>query len=472
MHSYLSPFSPSDGLRIWNPGYPLSNAGYDTTVALDLWTGVSNGTHIRWDNSGIIEGGANQFNQTARIQGFWFNAQPISSQHKGGFRGKYIFNIDSVEVMRIGTGGNTPGFPNPTTWNVNEGFVRIGEQTVFGGNANAQNRLEIDYKPNTIFSTANGHPAIPLAPLPTGYSGLRLTDLTSGSNPETNPKGIALSVNGSGDVILVEGGTVSNANNGTSLSTIAPINTTVVLGQNVGQAGNPGALINSREIPMNNNNLIFSGPPDAFPGKIGFGIVGGINNAAPLALRPTPITMQVNGSISVFDGTGNTSIFFGENQFAYNSGTLGEWGIHYDTGINGGMNFWKPFGSGGYGVGNRFLFLCDNGNVGIGATNGNPPANALEIKSYPNSPQPAGLRFTNLQNSQGTNPRIPVTNPDANGGVLSVDKNGDVIFVKGAMGGGIGTCNTTPTTFVAGDNGAINLGANNNNFFFIHRLQN
>jgi len=47
------------------------------------------------------------------------------------------------------------------------------------------------------------------------------------------------------------------ANNGLSLSTIAV--GTVVLGQNVGQAGDPGKLISNREIPMNNFSLAFTG---------------------------------------------------------------------------------------------------------------------------------------------------------------------------------------------------------------------
>jgi hypothetical protein len=50
---------------------------------------------------------------------------------------------------------------------------------------------------------------------------------------------------------------------------------------------------------------------------------------------------------------------------------MGEWGIQYWPapwpGPTGGLNFWKPFGSSGA-FGNGFLFLSDNGNVGIGTS--------------------------------------------------------------------------------------------------------
>ena len=51
-------------------------------------------------------------------------------------------------------------------------------------------------------------------------------------------------------------GTSTGAHNGTSMSTIDL--TKVAFGQNVGQAGNPGQLLNHREIPMNNNNIYFT----------------------------------------------------------------------------------------------------------------------------------------------------------------------------------------------------------------------
>ena len=91
--------------------------------------------------------------------------------------------------------------------------------------------------------------------------------------------------------------------------------------------------------------------------------------------------LEVAGSVSIYDGNGNTSLFFGREQPTIQALTpanqYGEWGMQYWAGSSkggnniGGMNFWKPFGSDGIG-GNAFLFLQDDGNVGIGTENPDP----------------------------------------------------------------------------------------------------
>lgn len=67
-------------------------------------------------------------------------------------------------------------------------------------------------------------------------------------------------------------------------------------------------------------------------------------------------------------GSTNGSLLFGSiinptNQF-------GEWGIEYlsEDNLEHGLNFWKPASATG-GGGNFFLFLKDDGNVGIGTNN-------------------------------------------------------------------------------------------------------
>jgi len=59
----------------------------------------------------------------------------------------------------------------------------------------------------------------------------------------------------------------------------------------------------------------------------------------------------------------SSSLLFGDGE----TYTWGNWGIEYEE-TAGGLNFWKPNGSVG-GFGNYFLFLKDNGNVGIGTSN-------------------------------------------------------------------------------------------------------
>jgi len=51
-------------------------------------------------------------------------------------------------------------------------------------------------------------------------------------------------------------GLTIGAHNGTSMSTI--IATNIAFGQNLNQLGSPGELLNDREIPMNNNNVVFT----------------------------------------------------------------------------------------------------------------------------------------------------------------------------------------------------------------------
>jgi hypothetical protein len=85
--------------------------------------------------------------------------------------------------------------------------------------------------------------------------------------------------------------------------------------------------------------------------------------------------MEIYGSLSIMNG-GDVSLYLGRNNLI-GSGTAaenyGEWGIQYlrsvsNNGHPGGLNFWKPWQSTGV-SGNGFLFLSDNGNVGIGCLN-------------------------------------------------------------------------------------------------------
>jgi len=67
-------------------------------------------------------------------------------------------------------------------------------------------------------------------------------------------------------------------------------------------------------------------------------------------------------------GSVNGSLLFGDTATTLNP--FGEWGIEYvnndDEGY--GLNFWKPWNNNGN-EGNHFLFLKDDGNVGIGTNN-------------------------------------------------------------------------------------------------------
>ncbi len=135
-------------------------------------------------------------------------------------------------------------------------------------------------------------------------------------------------------------------------------------------------------------------------------------------------TVSPSQKLHIHDGavmvSGTNS--FGGPMILFSDDTLshpnGRWGIEYDYNAHG-LNFWKPYNTGGPGAINYNMFLKDNGNIGI---NNSTPGNKLEITSNSISPTPSGLRFTNLTSSSAS--VTPVT-PN----VLSVDANGDVILV-------------------------------------------
>ncbi len=107
-------------------------------------------------------------------------------------------------------------------------------------------------------------------------SGLTFRQLPGASASLTaiNPGPGVLALGTNGEVIYVPAGTANalvGAHNGTSLSTITP--NFVAWGQNVGQAGNPGQLLNNREIPQNQFNIQFIDGAVPTPGlnRISFG---------------------------------------------------------------------------------------------------------------------------------------------------------------------------------------------------------
>ncbi len=141
-------------------------------------------------------------------------------------------------------------------------MVRNSNQMILGDNtmqvgiglsndvSGPQNKLEID-------AGINGMNPTPAGVL--GASGLRLRDLHSFTLPSANSRNVFLSVDNFGDVILVPapGSSSSAADNG--LSTSGPTAGAIHIGQSIGAAGDPGKLLDNREIPMFGFNLHFKG---------------------------------------------------------------------------------------------------------------------------------------------------------------------------------------------------------------------
>lgn len=103
-----------------------------------------------------------------------------------------------------------------------------------------------------------------------------------------------------------------------------------------------------------------------------FFVQGGTGNVGIGTFLPDEKLHVYNGSIKL---TGTDPVHGAPNIFWGGTPSVapnGEWALEYSTSdpTKKGMNFWRPFGAtGGVGAGNYFLFLGDNGNVGVGSNN-------------------------------------------------------------------------------------------------------
>ena len=96
----------------------------------------------------------------------------------------------------------------------------------------------------------------------------------------------------------------------------------------------------------------------------------GINTVSPLQrLHVLDGNILISRSATDELGSANGSIYFGD--VVTSSHPYGKWGIEYVSSEKEGygLNFWKPWGAGQQVYGNFFLFLADNGKVGIGTNN-------------------------------------------------------------------------------------------------------
>ena len=160
----------------------------------------------------------------------------------------------------------------------------------------------------------------------------------------------------------------------------------------------------------NNKNFVFEN------GNVG---IGTTSPAHPL---------QVNGNLMISSQAGSL-LFEGDDK-----GEWGEWGIEYES---GGLNFWKPSGSNNFG--NYFLFLADDGNVGIGTED---PAAKLEVNG--NILQTSGFHITSDQIKAPASQVLSLT--DQNGHGIFVEDGGNVSIGTIAQPAGLDVNGITKTT--------------------------
>ena len=82
---------------------------------------------------------------------------------------------------------------------------------------------------------------------------------------------------------------------------------------------------------------------------------------------PQYVKLHVKDGFVLVDGDQGSLLFD-----KHSTSTYGQWGLEYlqEAGKMGGLNFWKPSGStngsGGGGFGNYYMFLADDGTIGMG----------------------------------------------------------------------------------------------------------
>jgi hypothetical protein len=188
--------------------------------------------------------------------------------------------------------------------------------------------------------------------------------------------------------------------------------------------GHPGQLYTNTFVGA------YSGEMEAGAENVYVGWSAGNNPSGSISFHNTFLGNRSGYNIST--GNGNSFLGFNSglnNTIGNNNTCLGD---NADLGASN-LNNATAVGSSAIVMANDQMILGNNSvNVGIGLSGiAGGPGNKLEI----NTPAPtaipgaSGLRFTDLNTTS-----IPLPNPGP--GVLSVDPNGDVIYVQGGTGGG------------------------------------
>ncbi|MGQ0830012.1 MAG: tail fiber domain-containing protein, partial [Bacteroidota bacterium] len=294
--------------------------------------------------------------QTTNLGDMYFNTRANTNARRFGFHdntpGNTVEISSQAGVPYFGSANGSSGL-RFTNLRSNHTVVPNGTNGV-----NSSKVLTVDINGDVVLTNSTGlqGPAGPMGPAgvngaqgPMGPAGPQGPMGLTGTQGPMGPAGVN-GVNGAQGPMGPQGvpgptgpqgpigpaGSISGAHNGTSLSTITP--NFVAFGQNVGQAGNPGRLLNNREVPLNNFNLFFTGNN---PG----------NNLVSIGQNPaTPISAKLNvanttepfgiGVSSINVGINTTGGTIGVRSLANASGTTNK-GVEataFGSPINYGVN--------------------------------------------------------------------------------------------------------------------------------------
>jgi len=311
-------------------------------------------------------------------------------------------------------------------WNIN-GNSGIVPANFVGTINNASLKFKTANRQRMIIRNASG--------ATTGFVGIGnnfstpnfLLDVNGGDiNVKTNTNAYRL-----GDsIVLQHKGAINNLYVGVGAGQIATGNLNAFFGYNAGYAGCGSGI--STMIGAEAGFLDSIGDENTFVGwKSGYNCVFGYHNV---------FIGNVSGSNN-YTGANNTFVGIGSG----NSNVSGSGNVSLGAGAgpnSGALNNVGAIGAGAQVTQNDQMIIGNSTQtVGIGLS-GDPsgPQNWLEINTPAPSPIPgvSGLRFRDLTSAS----TALATNPGL--GVLSVDVNGDVIYVGGTSGSAFGNLCSTP----------------------------
>ena len=189
-------------------------------------------------------------------------------------------------------------------------------------------------------------------------SGLTLSRLpnTCNSAPAGSGNGRVLSVDGTGKVILIDANPNSLCTSNPDQSCFWSVN------------GNSASTVNGNSILGTVDNIplrIATSNIERIHVNENIGATSGFVGIRTIS--PQQALHVDNASVLISQPLlGNDGLHF-KNQANINGNYISDWSMQYCevTPGNKGLNFWKPFGNPSGNFGNNFLFLHDNGNVGI-----------------------------------------------------------------------------------------------------------
>ena len=259
--------------------YGVNTAGFITIGSIIPTTGIASPLHIQasqqanpqgWNRALTLSNNATLYFDGG-LNASLFLANP-STNPLGNFYCGSATDLSSTATVDYAYSIHTTTAPTGSPLNSTTFFKNVFVSQAPASNVNSTNERKFGVNTNTPQNVVEINTASTSA-VP-GNSGLRLTDLTTASNVQSNPGSGVLSVNANGDVIYVDKNSVGNYCGGAS-----------------------NAITSDYEVPLNNYNYYFSNigaNPSQNGVKIGYSCSTPIMNNKLSVLQSNTTTVSVN----------------------------------------------------------------------------------------------------------------------------------------------------------------------------------